>query len=328
MADPLPERVFVGIDVSKRHLDLARTDAPGRVRRFDNDPAGVRALVDSLRTAAAAAPASVVLESTGGLERPLLDALLDAALPAALVNPRNVRHFARGLGRLAKTDAIDASVLAEFARLAEPRLSVKRPEKQVELEALVTCRRQLMLSQTEQANRRASTRSAAALRAIDAVLGTLRQQVADLEAQIRTLIDSDDDFGSVDKLLTSVPGVGPVLSATLLSGLAELGATRRTTISALVGVAPFNNDSGTLAGRRSIAGGRSDVRGVLYMSAVAAIRCNPVIRAFADRLRAKGKAGKVVVVACMRKLLTILNAMVRDRLSWGDLQLVKNLKTT
>ncbi|HZZ42883.1 MAG TPA: transposase [Tepidisphaeraceae bacterium] len=324
MTDSPSPAFFVGIDVCKKYLDLARTDLPGKVQRFENDPAGIAKLIATLRPTA---PACIVLESTGGLERPLLDALLDASLPAALVNPGLVRHFAKGLGKLAKTDAIDAGVLAEFARLANPRLSIKRSEKQVELEALVTCRRQLMLSQTEQATRRGATRSKAALKALEAVLKTLAQQIADLEKQIRDLISSDDDFGSIDKLLQSVPGVGPVLSSTLLSELTELGSVDRGTIGSLVGVVPFNNDSGNLKGQRSIFGGRSDVRGVLYMSTIAAMRCNPIIKAFADRLKAKGKAWKVVVVACMRKLLSILNAMIRHRLSWSELQIVKNLKT-
>lgn len=320
-----PQAFFVGIDVSKRHLDLARTDRPGKVQRLDNTPAGIAKLVDSLHRPD---PAVIVLESTGGIERPLLDALLDASLPAALVNPRRARQFAQGLGKLAKTDAIDAALLAEFARLAQPRLSVKRSEKQVELEALVTCRRQLTQVRTEQTNRKGATRSKTALAAIDAVLQTLQQQIADLDKQIRSLIDSDDDFDSINKLLQSVPGVGPVLGATLLSELTELGTVARTTLSALVGVAPLNNDSGQFQGQRAIAGGRSDVRSVLYMSAVAAMRCNPIIRSFAERLKAKGKASKVVIVACMRKLLTILNAMIRHRLSWSELQIVKNLKTT
>jgi transposase len=323
---PPPERYFVGIDVSKDTLDLARTDSPGgRTRAFANDPAGIRELIDTLRTPAA--PSVIVVEATGGLERPLLDALLDAALPVALVNPGNVRHFARGLGKLAKTDALDAGVLAEFARLAEPRLSVKRPETQVELEALVTCRRQLISVRTEQTNRRGATRSEAALGAIDAVLNTLREQIDELDERIRTLIDSDDDMGAVDQLLRSVPGVGPTLSATLLCELAELGTVDRGAIGALGGVAPFNRDSGNVRGARSIRGGRGSVRGVLYMSAIAAMRVNPVIRAFAGRLKEKGKRNKVVIVACMRKLLTILNAMVRDRIAWSELQIVKNLQT-
>ena len=326
MADaPPPGRYFVGIDVSKDKLDLARTDSPGRVRTFANDDAGIRAVIDSLRTPAA--PAVVVVEATGGIERPLVDALLEASLPVALVNPANVRHFARGLGVLAKTDALDAGVLADFARLAEPRLSVKRPEKQVELEALVTCRRQLISVRTEQTNRRGATRSEAARGAIDAVLKTLREQIDELDERIRKLIGSDDDLDAVDKLLRGVPGVGPTLSATLLCELAELGAVGRGAIGALGGVAPFNRDSGNTRGGRSIRGGRGSVRGVLYMSAIAAMRVNPVIRGFAGRLKEKGKRNKVVIVACMRKLLTILNAMVRDRIAWSELQVVKNLQT-
>jgi transposase len=325
MTDSSPDRFFVGIDVAKDKLDLARTDTPGKVRTFDNDAAGIKSLIDSLRQPA---PALIVIESTGGIERPLLDALLDASLPVALVNPGNVRHFAQGLGKLAKTDAIDAFVLANFARLAEPRLSVKRPEKQVELEALVTCRRQLIASRTEQTNRRSATRSKTAIKALDAVLKTLKEQIDDLDEQIRKLIDSDDDLSSIDKLLQSVPGVGPTLSSTLLCELAELGTVDRQTISALAGVAPFNDDSGKQQGRRSIHGGRGDVRSVLYMAAVSAIRVNPVIKAFADRLKTAGKAGKVTIVACMRKLLVILNAMIRHRLTWSELQIVKNLKTT
>jgi transposase len=323
MTDSSSDRFFVGIDVSRDKLDLARSDTPGKVRTFDNDAAGIRTLLESLRQPA---PAVIVIESTGGLERPLLETLLDASLPVALVNPGNVRHFAKGLGRLAKTDAIDAFVLAEFARMAEPRLSVKRPETQVELEALVTCRRQLILSRTEQTNRRGATRSKSAIKALEAVLKTLKEQIDDLDEQIRKLIDSDDDLSSIDKLLQSVPGVGPALSSTLMCELAELGTVDRGTIGALAGVAPFNCDSGTIKGRRSIRGGRGDVRGVLYMATISAVRCNPVIKLFADRLKTAGKPFKVMIVACMRKLLTILNAMIHHRLSWSELQLVKKLE--
>lgn len=318
--------VFVGVDVSKDKLDLARHDlAP--VRTFDNTPDGVRQLVDHLRPLGAAL-ATVAVEATGGYERPAVDALLEAGLPVAVVNPRHVRSFARGLGRQAKTDAVDARVLADFARLAAPRLAERRSKGRTELGALVTCRRQLLHVRTEQRNRRQQTASPAALKAIDAVLATLDQQVADLDEQIEALIaSSEDDLGPPDRLLRSVPGVGPVLSATLLAELPELGRLDRRRVCSLAGLAPFNDDSGRFAGRRSIRGGRSAVRSVLYMSAVGAARCNPVIRAFADRLKSAGKAGKVVLVACMRKLLTILNAMVRDNLTWGQLDLVKLEKT-
>jgi transposase len=323
---PPPPPLFVGVDVAKDKLDLARSDQPpGKVWTFDNTPAGIARLLASLVDAR---PTTIVVEATGGLERPLAGALLDAGLPVAVVNPRKVRHFARALGKLAKNDAIDAGVLVEFARCAEPLLARKRSEVRVELEALVTCRRQLAHARTEQVNRRGATRSKAAIKAIDAVTDTLDRQIADLEKQIRRLIEDDDgDLKPLDELLRSVPGVGQVLSSTLLAEMTELGTVGRATIGALGGVAPFDRDSGRSKGKRAIAGGRKDVRGVLYMAAVTARRCNPVIKAFGDRLAAKGKPAKVVIVACMRKLLTILNVMVRHRLRWEDLDIVKNLKT-
>lgn len=318
--DPQQQQpVFVGIDVAKDKLDLARSDS-AHVLTFPNTPEGLARLADTLRPLA---PALIALEATGGYERPARDALLDAGLPVAVVNPRHVRCFARGLGRQAKTDAADARTLADYARLAAPRLAEKRSKNRAELEALVTCRRQLLHVRTEQRNRRQQTASPAARKSIDAVLATLEAELASLDRQVADRIASDDDLGPPDELLRSVPGVGPVLSSTLLSELPELGRLGRREICSLAGVAPFNDDSGRHSGRRSIRGGRAEVRSVLYMSAVAAARCNPVIRAFAQRLKAAGKAGKVVIVACMRKLLTILNAMVRDRLTWDRLDLVK-----
>lgn len=312
---------FVGIDVASAKLDLARSDDVNGLLTVANDPDGIRRIVADLK---AAAPAVIVVEATGGLERPLLDALLDAALPVALVNPGKVRYFAKGLGILAKTDAIDARVLAQFARLAAPRLAEKRSTNQAELEALVTCRRQLTASRTEQGNRRKATRSKAAARSLDAVLKTIQRQIDALDAQIRKLVDADDDFKRLDRQLQAVPGIGPVLSATLTAEVAELGKADRRQIGALVGVAPFNHDSGKLKGRRAIRGGRADVRSVLYMATVAAMRCNPVIKTFGDRLTAAGKPIKVVIVACMRKLLALVNAMVRDNLTWAELTVVKN----
>jgi transposase len=321
---PQPQQplVFLGVDVAKAKLDLAR-DGVDRVETFDNTPAGVAALTRAVRDAA---PRVIAVEATGGYERPLVDALLDAALPVAVVNPGHVRHFARALGREAKTDAADARALAAYARLAEPRLAEKRSKVRAELEALTTCRRQLLEVRTEQSNRRQQTTSPVARRAIDAVLKAVQKQLDALDRKIAKLIESDDDdLGPRDTLLRSVPGVGVVLSATLLAHLPELGRLGRREVASLVGVAPFARDSGAWSGRRSIRGGRSAVRSVLYMAAVAASAHNPVIKAFAGRLRAAGKAGKVVIVACMRKLLTILNAMVRDNLNWDQLQLVKTL---
>jgi transposase len=270
-------------------------------------------------------PKRIVIESTGGLERVLLAALLDANLPVALVNPSRVRHFAIGIGMLAKTDPLDATVLMRFAERADVRLTQKRSADQVELDALITCRRQLCTARTAQSNARLTTDSKAARSSIDAVLKTLDKQIALLDQQIRKLIDADDDFRHLDRQIRSVPGAGPVLSATFIAELDELGRVDRQQISALVGVAPFNHDSGRFKGKRAVRGGRAQVRNVLYMATLAAMRHNPLIRRFAQRLRGSGKAAKVVIVACMRKLLTLINAMIRDNLTWPELHAVKTL---
>ena len=315
-----PSAVFVGIDVSKKQLDLARSDHADHWS-YPNDSTGIRRIIEAFKNLALG---TIVVEATGGLERPLIDALLNASLPVALVNPGQVRHFAKALGILAKTDAVDARVLMEFARKTAPRLAVKRSKIQGELDALVTCRRQLLQVRTEQSNCGQSTVHTAARKAIHAVLKTLDKQIASLDDQIAQLIASDDDMSHHNQILQSVPGVGPVLGATLLAELLELGDTGRREISALVGVAPFNRDSGRFKGKRSIRGGRASVRHVLYMATIAAIRYNPVIKAFAARLENAGKAPKVVIVACMRKLLSILNAMIREDIPWNQLDVVKN----
>jgi transposase len=312
---------FVGIDVAKDKLDLARSDT-GQILAFANDAAGIRKIVESLATTP---PAVIAIESTGGLERRLLEALLDAKLPTALVNPRTVRYFAKGLGRQAKTDPIDAQVLMEYARRANPRLAQKRSENQKELDALVTCRRQLAQTRAMQMNQRQSTTSKAATKILDQVVRTLDQKIDTLDKAIAKLIESDDDFNSMDKLLRSVPGVGPVLSATLLGEMNELGTVNRRGISALAGVAPYNSDSGKHKGQRSISGGRKQVRSVLYMAAVTAMRHNPVIHAFTERMNKLGKPKKVQIVAAMRKLLGFLNVMIRERKSWDQLTVVKAL---
>ncbi len=313
--------LFIGIDVAKGKLDMARSDSDDVVT-FNNDDAGIQQLARALKPAA---PKLIVVEATGGYERPALNTLLDVGLPVALVNPGRVRHLAKALGILAKTDAIDAKVLVEFARHAQPRIAQKTPEKQAELDALVTCRRQLCKTRTEQSNRRDVTRSKHARKAIDAVLKTINKQIDTLDEQIRKLIDADDHFNRMDKIIRSVPGVGAVLSATLLASLNELGATDRRQVGALVGVAPFNQDSGRLQGTRSIRGGRADIRSTLYMATLAATRCNPVIQNFYQRLKAAGKRSKVALTACMRKLLTLLNAMIREGLYWHQLETVQKL---
>jgi transposase len=318
-----PDAVYVGIDVSKETLDLARSGSP-EVTTLPNDAGGIAALVKLLEPLR---PAVVVVESTGGLERPLLGALLDADLPAALVHPGRVRSFAKGVGVLAKTDRIDAALLVRFARQASPRLAARRTANQDQLQALVVCRRQLSTTRVQQSNRLDATAAKPARKAIQKVVATLDKQVESLDKQIRDLIDADDDFKHLDGLLRSVPGVGPTLSATLAAEVPELGTADGAKVCALVGVAPFNRDSGKTTGKRSIRGGRAAVRCVLYMATISAMSCNPVISAFARRLKAAGKAGKVAIVACMRKLLTLLNAMARDGLTWDQLDVVKKLAT-
>jgi transposase len=319
---PASKNYFVGIDVSKARLDLARSDRKD-VLSVSNDPAGIATIIAGF---AETAPACIVVESTGGLERPLLYAMVDAGLPVALVNPGRVRHFAIGLGILAKTDSIDAAILARFAELASPRLMEKRTRVQADVDALVTCRRQLIDARTAQTNRRCTTSNPVALKAIDRVLKTLNKEISALDQKIRQLITSDPDMGQKSQRLQDVPGVGAVLSSTLLAELRELGTDDHRRISALVGVAPFANDSGPRAGKRSIRGGRLELRNALYMATLSAIRFNPVLKIFADRLRTAGKMPKVIIVACMRKLLTLLNAMIRDNLNWQQLNVVKNLQ--
>jgi len=314
--------IHSGIDVAKDQFDLGTSDT-GEILSLPNDAAG---FAKAIAHYTLHPPVLIVVEATGGYERPLLDALLEAGLPVARVNPKRVRDFARSMGILAKTDHIDTRVLIEFARRVEPRVTPKRSKNQAELTALVTRRRQLIAVRTEESNRRGITASKTARGSIDAVLKVLNRQIDDLNQRIADLIDSDDDLDNTNTLLQSVPGVGKVLSSTLAAELPELGKADRRQISALAGVAPFNDDSGKRQGKRSIRGGRTALRCVLYMGTVTAIRCNPVIKTFADRLKAAGKRPKVVIAAAMRKLLILLNTMIRENLTWTQLDLVKNVK--
>lgn len=319
---PDPEGpVIVGIDVARDTLDLARSDT-GEVVTLANKERGIAELLGVL---ADARPGLVVIEATGGYERDALDAMLDAGIPVALAHPAHVRHMAGALGVLAKTDAIDARVLIAFGRHAAPRLAEKRSENREELGALVTCRRQLIETRTAQRNQLEQTRSDAARRSLGAVLASVETQIKGLDGEIARLIGSDDDLSGPDRLLRSIPGVGAVLSATLLAELAELGSLAGGQISALVGVAPYNHDSGRMRGRRSVRGGRASVRSALYMAALTASRCNPVIKGFVTRLRGNGKPWKVAIVAAMRKLIRYINVMVRDRIEWSELDVVRKM---
>jgi transposase len=303
--------VFVGIDVSKEQLDMALR--PGGIRTMPNNEAGFAKILADLKTVS---PTLVVLEATGGLELPLTSALALAGLPVVVVNPRQVRDFAKATGQLAKTDAIDAQVLARFAEVIRPEPRPLPDEQTQALAALVTRRQQLIEMLTAEKNRLASARPA--------IRKNLRAHIAWLE---RALQQADTDLADAirqspvwrekEELLRSVPGIGPVLTTTVLANLPELGTLTHKQIAALVGVAPLNRDSGTLRGRRTVWGGRAHVRTALYMAAIVATRFNPVIRAFYRRLCAAGKAKKVALVACMRKLLTIINAMLKHRTPWN-----------
>lgn len=303
--------VFVGIDVSKAQLDLALRPT-GTGLCVTNDATGIAQVVERLQ---AVGPALIVLEATGDLEVPLAGSLAAGGLPVAVVNPRQVRDFAKAVGHLAKTDALDAQVLAHFAEVIRP---VPRPlldEESQTLAALLARRRQVIEMVTAEKNRLSCARKAVR-KPIQAHIGWLERHLAHTERDLAQLIRESPVWRAKDDLLRSVPGVGPALSSTLLADLPELGTLNRKQIAALVGVAPLNRDSGTLQGKRTVWGGRAPVRAILYMGALVATRYNPVIKAFYQQLCARGKAKKTALTACMRKLLTILNAMMRHRTPW------------
>ncbi|MGH7148982.1 MAG: IS110 family transposase [Nitrospiraceae bacterium] len=302
--------VFVGVDVSKARLDIALRPE-GRFS-VPNNEAGWAQVVERLR---AVPPTLVVLEATGGLEVPLTGALVAAGLPVVVVNPRHVRDFAKAAGKLAKTDALDAQVLAHFAEVMRPEPRPLPDEQTQTLAAILMRRRQLVEMLTAEKNRLASARKPVRT-SLRAHITWLERELAHTDRDLAQAIRESPVWHEKDELLRSVPGVGPVLTATLLANLPELGTLTGKQIAALVGVAPLNRDSGTLRGKRTVWGGRAQVRAVLYMGAIVAARFNPVIRAFYRRLCAAGKAKKVALTACMRKLLIILNAMVKHRTPW------------
>jgi transposase len=306
--------VFMGIDVSKARLDffvrpLALRDSVG------NEKAGIKTLVERARELK---PALIVLEATGGVERAVIRALASAELPVVVVNPRQVRDFAKATGQLAKTDTIDAEVLARFAEAVRPALRALPDEISLELRALIARRRQVSEMIVAESNRLGAASSKSVRKRINAHIRWLEAELERADKDLDQSIGQSPIWRENEDLLRSVPGIGPVISRTLLAELPELGKLNRKQIAALVGIAPLNRDSGTLRGRRTIWGGRATVRAVLYMAALVASRRNAVIRTFYRRLRNAGKAPKVALVACMRKLLTILNAMVKHRTHWSE----------
>jgi transposase len=310
--------VVVGIDVAKAHLDVAALGAKLGAERFDNDAEGHTALVAALQPLGVAL---VVMEATGGYEAALACALQAAGLAVAVVNPKHARDFAKSMGRLAKTDRIDARTLAELAGVLARRDDLARfmrplaDVQQQQLAALVTRRRQL-LTMLGSERQRLQLAVPMVRPSIEAMIRAIRAQLDDLEAQM--IAHVREHFADLDALLQSTRGIGPIASATLIAQLPELGRLNRREIAALVGVAPIANDSGTSRGRRRVQGGRFEIRRVLYMATLTAARRNPVIKAFYQRLIATGKLPKVALVACMRKLLTALNAMVRNNKPWDN----------
>lgn len=302
---------FIGIDVAKAHLDIAVRPG-GECLRLPNTAAGRQTLCKRLE---ALGPVCIAFEASGGYERALLKQLQEAGLPGVRMNPRQVRDFARATGRLAKTDRIDAGVLALFAERMQPDVRPAADDATEEIDAL--CKRRQQLAQMLTAEKQRVPQAHPSVRAnVRANIRHLQGQLRALDEQLAERIQADPALESKRQLLQSVPGVGPRLSSTLLGALPELGRLNRRQIAALVGVAPFNCDSGPRRGERHIWGGRASVRNVLYMSALAALRCNPRIQTFYHRLRAAGKPAKLALVACMKKLLVILNAILKQQRAW------------
>jgi transposase len=305
--------LFVGIDVSKATLDVALLPSNASWSVPNTEP-GIAELIARIHQAGT--PTLVLMEATGGLERQALARLAAAGLPAMAINPRNVRDFARSIGKLAKTDAIDASVLALFADRIRPAWRPLPDEHTQALEALIVRRRQVVDMIAAEKNRLSSTPSRRVKKEIANHIKWLERQLHITDYDIDQAVKTSPAWKEKTDLLSSVPGVGRVTAVTLLTQLPELGTLGRKQIAALVGIAPFNRDSGTLRGHRAICGGRASVRRVLYMCALAAARFNPTIRAFYKRLRVAGKRPKVALVACMRKLLTALNAILSSGRPW------------
>ena len=308
MNQETPE-IVVGIDVSKARLDVT---AANEEWSASNDIKGISKLITRLKELT---PKLVVIESTGGLERAAMAEMSAAGLPVALVNPRRVREFGKSIGLMAKTDKVDAHLLVRFGEAVKPEPTRLPSAEEQRLSALMTRRHQVVDMLTMEKNHLVSAHPATQ-KSITKVMDALQLELDELNCAIEDFIDHTPDFQQKKEILASTPGVGTVTSAILIADLPELGLLDRKKIAALVGVAPFNNDSGRHHGKRRIKGGRSSIRPILYMAALSASRNNPVIRSFYQHLLLQGKDKKVALVACMRKLLTFLNAMIRDLQPW------------
>ncbi|HEY3434396.1 MAG TPA: transposase [Solirubrobacterales bacterium] len=302
-----PEKEFVGIDVGKYHVDIALS-GEGEVSRFKNDDSGIEEI---LRLLDGRPVGLVVLEASGGYERQVLASLLSAGIPAVAVNPRQARDFAKALGRLEKTDAVDARMLSQFARAVRPPVRPRVTEELAEMQDWLARRRQLVEMLVAEKNRSQHAKHGV-LKNIREHIAWLKKRIRDSEKELGGMLKSAPEWNAELEVLDSVKGVGPVVARMLLVGVPELGTLNRKQIAKLIGVAPLCRDSGTLRGKRTCWGGRADVRACLYMAALVAARSNATIQAFYRRLLAAGKPKKLALVACMRKLLTILNARIRD----------------
>jgi transposase len=313
MSSTISTASVVGIDIAKHSFEVCLLpDGTQRAFTYDQDGVGrLRQLLPPVDECL------IVLEATGGYQRPLVAELTQAGYQVAVVNPRQVRDFARGLGILAKTDRLDARVLARFGQHVELRPIEPLPAEQSELAELVVRRRQLVELRTAETNRLDTITARSVRKSVQQMIRTLERQIEQVEKQITALLKSRDDWRQKAELLQSVPGIGATTAATLIAELPELGQTNRQQAAALVGLAPYNNDSGPARGKRTIWGGRAAVRSALYMAALTARRCNPVIRRFAQRLEHQGKPFKVVITACMRKLLVILNTLLKNNTAWN-----------
>lgn len=304
----------LGIDVSKAWLDIT-CDVDGEVQRVGNDSGGIEAAVSLAQELDAH---RITVEASGGWQTALVAALMHAGLPVVVVNPRQVREYARATGRLAKTDHIDARVLCAFTLAVQPPLRPLKDEQAEALSALLARRQQLIGMRTAEKNRLTLGAAGAVRKNLKAHIKWLDRHLRDTDRDIRQLIEASPVWRAKEDLLTTAPGVGNTTARVLIGQLPELGQLNRQQIAALAGLAPFNRDSGQMRGQRMIWGGRHDVRRGLYMATLSAIRANPVIRDFYQRLKANGKPSKVAITACMRKLLVILNAMIRDQQPWKN----------
>jgi len=312
MSDQSAE-VFVGIDVSKHSLDVCIEPA-GQGFHVEYDDAGLGKVLERL---GAAGPALIVIEATGGFETRLASELAARNLPVAVINPRQARDFAKASGQLAKTDRVDAAVLCAFARAIRPEARPPKNADTRELEDLVNRRRQLVGMRVQERLRMNSTASRAVRKDINEHILWIEQRIGEVDSGLKSRLRGSPLWCPKVALLETIPGIGPITTVTLMAKCPELGTLNRRQIAKLVGLAPLANDSGLHRGRRFVWGGRGEIREVLYMATVTAIRCNPVIKAFAQKLRQTHKPAKVVIVACMRKLLTIMNIMIKNMTPWN-----------